>query len=342
MILSDLGAEVVKVEQPGLGDYMRLTPPLTNGYSLVHHSVNRNKKSLAVDLKKKEGKEILTRLVEKADVFIEGFRPGAIERLGFSYKYVSKVNRNIVYCSISSFGRKSDMSMLPGHDINFQAAAGTLSYSKEEVPMLQLADISSGMYACIGILSALASSKRPVFVDIPIVQSLLSWLVIPLSAFFASGRLPYPGHSLVFGSESRYRLYRTKDNRFFALGAIEEKFMKRFLKICGIKDNLKEEELSKRIESFISSRKFEDLIDICSEETCFTPVLRLNESINSDWARAYRMIEYVSGLPVVNTPFGSKQHGKAPEIGENTDEILLFLGYSSKDIQSLRKKKVIS
>lgn len=342
MILADLGAEVIKIEQPGLGDYMRLTPPLKDGKSIVHSSVNRNKKSISLDIKKREGKEILSRLIKEADVFIEGFRPGVIERLGFSYRKVSKLNSRIVYCSISSFGRRSNMSILPGHDLNFQAAAGTLSYSSPEVPMLQLADISSAMYACIGILSSLLSDKRPVFIDIPIVQSLLSWLVLPISAFLASGKIPSPQHSLVFGSEARYKLYRTLDGRYFALGAIEDKFMERFLSILGINEDTSKEKLSDKVESIISTKKFDELLSICMEETCFTPVLNINEAINSEWSIAYKMIQYLSGEPIINTPFGISNHKKAPSIGEQTDEILKSLGYRKKQISELRKNKVIS
>jgi crotonobetainyl-CoA:carnitine CoA-transferase CaiB-like acyl-CoA transferase len=342
MVLADLGAEVVKVEQPGLGDYMRLTPPLKEGKSIVHHSVNRNKKSIALDLKKEEGRKILEKLVKKADIFLEGFRPGVMEKLGFSYKKVSRLNKRIIYCSISSFGRKSNLSKLPGHDINFQAAAGTIEYSKPEVPLVQLADISSALFSCIAILASLSSKKRPIFIEIPIVQSLLSLLVIPLSSYFASGKIPFPGHSLVFGSGPRYRLYRTLDGRYFALGAIEEKFMKKFLELSGIDGSISEEDLSSKIESFIASRSFESLIDFACEETCFTPVLRMSESINSDWAIAYRMIQYVEGLPIINTPFGNKMHKKAPEIGEDTEQILISLGYKKNDIEELRKRKVIS
>lgn len=192
MLLSDMGAQVIKVEQPGLGDYMRSTPPTRNGRSPVHATVNRNKLSIGINLKTDEGKEILRRLLRDAEVFVEGFRPGAMRRLGFSFHKVEEINPRIIYCSISAYGQRSGLSSMPGHDINFQAMAGTLGYSHgPEVPLLQIGDMASGLYAALGILGALASrKKKAVFVDVPIVASLLSLMVIPASAYLATGLPP--------------------------------------------------------------------------------------------------------------------------------------------------------
>ena len=127
MLLSDMGAEVIKVEQPRLGDYMRATPPTKGGRSPVHATVNRNKRSIGIDLKSAGGKEVMSRLLKTADVFVEGFRPGAMSRLGLSFGKVKKLNRGIVYCSISAYGQRSGLSTMPGHDNNFQAKAGTMA-----------------------------------------------------------------------------------------------------------------------------------------------------------------------------------------------------------------------
>ena len=207
MLLSDMGAEVVKVEQPGLGDYMRATPPTKNGRSPVHSTVNRNKLSIGVDLKSPGGKEVMRRLLRTADVFVEGFRPGAMSRLGFSFGSVRKINPKVVYCSISAYGQGGRLSSMPGHDINFQAMAGTLAYSSGvEVPLLQLGDMTSAMYAALGILGALAGKKGAVHIDVPIVGSLLSWMVVPASAYLATGKPPKEGHSLVFGATPYYNI----------------------------------------------------------------------------------------------------------------------------------------
>jgi crotonobetainyl-CoA:carnitine CoA-transferase CaiB-like acyl-CoA transferase len=202
MILSDLGAEVVKVEEPGIGDYMRMTPPTYEGTSLVDDMVNRNKRSVGINLKCEEGKEILRKIIAKSDVFVEGFRPGVIDRLGFSFDKVRKINSRIVYCSISAFGRGSRLSNIPGHDLNFEAMSGILAYgSSPEIPYVQYADLCAGVYAAIGVIASLHSRHYGATrVDVPIVQSLMSWMIIPYSAYLATNVEPRPGHSLLFGS----------------------------------------------------------------------------------------------------------------------------------------------
>jgi crotonobetainyl-CoA:carnitine CoA-transferase CaiB-like acyl-CoA transferase len=236
MLLSDLGAEVIKVEQPGLGDYMRATPPTEDGTSPVHSTVNRNKLSIGIDLGTEEGKQVLRKLVKGADVFLEGFRPGVIRRLGFSYEKVRRTNPNIVYCSISTFGQRSKHSATPGHDINFQAMAGSLGYSPSpSVPMIQLGDISAGMFAAVTILAALARRKGgAVFIDVPIVPSLLSWMILPVSAYLVTKESPSEGHSLLFGSDSFYNLFRTSDQKHIAIAAIEDDFWRNLVVSLGV------------------------------------------------------------------------------------------------------------
>jgi crotonobetainyl-CoA:carnitine CoA-transferase CaiB-like acyl-CoA transferase len=358
MLLSDMGAEVVKVEQPGLGDYMRATPPTRNGVSPVHSSVNRNKLSIGIDLKSDEGKEVLRRLIRGADVFIEGFRPGAMSRLGFSFARVKKLNPRIVYCSISAYGQDESLSSMPGHDINFQAMAGTLGYSpRPEVPLLQLGDMSSAMYAALGIAGALVKRGRAVHIDVPIISSLLSWMVIPASAYLATGHPPKRGHSLIFGSTPYYNLYKTSDGRYMAVAAIEEGFWRNLVTALGVpqiarkrfgtpKERSEVVSTLKRV--FATKTRDEWARLLMHRDTCTTPVLTVEESLTSDWAKNLSMlVELSRGETVMNTPIRSttpmrrRPFTMAPGLGRDTRALMKSLGYSDSKVRELRSEGII-
>jgi len=358
MLLSDMGAEVIKVEQPGIGDYMRATPPTKNGRSPVHATVNRNKLSIGVDLKSREGKEVMRRLLRRADVFVEGFRPGAMSRLGFSFRAVRKVNPRIIYCSISAYGQDSKLSSMPGHDINFQAMAGTLAYSPgAEVPLLQLGDMTSGMYAALGILGALVNRRGAVQIDVPIVGSLLSWMVIPASAYLATGRPPKEGHSLVFGSTPYYNLYRTFDGKYMAVAAIEQVFWRNLLEALGLpemehmrfgtpRERRRVTDALKRV--FASKTRDEWARLLMHRDTCATPVLTVEEALTSDWAKSLSMlVEIGAGETLLNGPLKSKpamrggHFTKAPSLGEDTESLMRSLGYSKSQVDALKAKGAI-
>lgn len=353
MLLSDMGAEVIKVEQPGLGDYMRATPPTKDGRSPVHSTVNRNKQSIGIDLKKAGGKQVMRRLLRTADVFVEGFRPGAMSRLGFSFQSVKKVNPKIIYCSISAYGQDLNLSSMPGHDINFQAMAGTLAYSPgAEVPLLQLGDLSSGMYAALGILGALAGRRGPVHIDVPIVGSLLSWMVIPASAYLATGRPPKEGHSLIFGSTPYYNLYRTADGKYVAVAAIEEGFWRNLLGALGIPEmasyrfgtQKEREEVTASLKRVFAMKTRDEWSKILMhKDTCSTPVLTVEEALTSHWARSLNMlVDLAGGETVLNAPLRSRPSMRrgpftsAPELGEDTESLMKSLGYSKGQAAALR------
>ncbi len=358
MLLSDLGAGVIKVEQPGLGDYMRATPPTKNGESPVNQTVNRNKLSIGINLKDEEGRRVLRKILETSDVFVEGFRPGAMRRLGFSYPEVRRINPKIVYCSISTFGQKSVHSLMPAHDINFQALAGSLAYSaRPRVPMLQLGDMSSGMFAALGILAGLAGKRRPVFIDVPIVQSLLSWMVIPISSYLATGKSPIEGESLVLGSEPYYGIFETSDGGFVAVAAIEEEFWHNLLRVLGLSRQegkrfgspAERSEVASMIrEAFASKTRDQWATLLAGKHTAATPVLNLKEALRSDWARSSGMLTRIRGdgivinTPIVTSPRSrSKAFTPAPRLGEQTDKIMRGLGYSPAQIARLKRLRIL-
>jgi len=361
MLLADMGAEVVKVEEPGLGDYMRLAPPLIEGASPFHSVVNRNKMSLGLNLKEKEGKDILKKLVASSDVFVEGFRPGVMERLGFSFDFVKKINPKIVYCSISAFGHFDPMSSIPGHDINFQALSGALgSNGKPSFPVVQLADLSAGMYAAIGILAALCRRKKEgaIYVDVPIVQSLLSLLILPLALQLAKRRPPTPGDGLLTGSEAYYNLYKTSDGKYLAVAAIEKEFRRNLLRELGAPE-LESLMSGKRGERRLATRRLREILSrkgrdewtkkLTGKETCVTPVLSMDEVMRSSWGRPTNVIGQVSSaevkiLPTALTFYPKRNEAhtkKAPRIGQDTMRVLRGLGYSAPQIRDLERRGIV-
>lgn len=180
----DLGAEIIKVEQPKVGDPARRNPGFFRG-------LNRNKMSITLDLKKPSAKEIMMRLIKKADVFTEGFRPGVVKRLGLDYETFNKINPRLIYCSISGYGQDGPYRDLPGHDLNYMAMAGMLDSIRDDQgnhipPGIAIGDLSSGMFAAIGIMAALMARKRTgkgQYVDVSMFDGLLSWMTIRFGFF---------------------------------------------------------------------------------------------------------------------------------------------------------------
>jgi crotonobetainyl-CoA:carnitine CoA-transferase CaiB-like acyl-CoA transferase len=355
-LLSEYGARVIKVEEPGKGDYMRRTPPTQEGVSLVHTMVNRNKRSIAINLKKDEGKEVLRCLIKRSDVFLEGFRPGATDRLGFSFASVRKLNPRIVYCSISAFGRSSSLSAMPGHDINFEAMSGLLgSVDTPRIPFVQLGDYAGAFYATVGILAALCNKRRrATYIDVPIVQSLMSLLVLPASSFFATQKPPSLAGSLLFGSEPHYNLYRTSDGRYLAVAAIEPQFWKNLLGALGLskleraREGTKEQRaaLKRRMQGVFATKTRDEWSTLLMDkDTCVTPVLDIHEALVSTWAKSSGSVGRIGRRSVLNQPVrfaGKAPDRDAPSIGEHTKEILQELGYDAAAVARLYGAAAVS
>ena len=354
MLLSDMGAEVIKVEQPGLGDYMRATPPTRGGVSPAHLIINRNKLSIGIDLKSPAGKRVMRRLVKEAHVFIEGFRPGVAKRLGFSFDHVRKINPRVVYCSISAYGQKNPLSSMPGHDINFQAMGGTLGYSKNPlVPQIQLGDMVSGMYAAVTILGALSGRRGAVYLDVPIVRSLLSWMVIPVASFLATGNAPVHASSLIFGSTPYYTLYRTSDGKFMAVAAIEEEFWVNLVRELGVPGMAgkrfgsarERKEVEKTLKRVFASRTRDHWSSRpMFKNTCATPVLGLDEALQSNWAKTTPVLADPGTGAVLTSPVSSMPASKsgrltpAPSLGQHTGVVMRRLGYSEEETKRLIRR----
>ncbi|HEX7065458.1 MAG TPA: CoA transferase, partial [Bacillales bacterium] len=246
MLLADFGAEVIKVETPKTGDYARwIEPQLNDGNSAQFHSLNRNKKSMVLNLKSEEGKAVFLQLAQTADVVIESFRPGVMERIGIGYPTLKEINPEIVFCSLTGYGQNGPYAKSPGHDINYLSYSGLLDLQGEQggrpvVPAAQIADLGGGaLPAAVGIMLALfdrEKSGQGQFVDIAMLDGVISWLQTILPDYLATEVPLKRGELALSGGKACYEVYETKDGRYLAVGALEEKFWREFCEAIGCED----------------------------------------------------------------------------------------------------------
>lgn len=306
--LADMGADVIKVEDTAAGDYMRDMGPLKNGVSPIYLAINRNKRSIALNLKSQEGLAIFMRLAESADVLIEGFRPGVTDRLGIGYEAIRRINPGIVYCSITGYGQTGPYRDKAGHDINYCSIAGVLDQNgpidgAPVVPNFQIGDLLGGaMTAAMGILGALVGRQRSGqgrYVDVSMTDAVLAHTVSSLWAMEALGSSNPRGQSLLSGGVPCYGIYPTGDGRHIAVGALEAKFWRRLCEAIGRTDLVEKqlaqgreadavrEELSK----VFRSRSLAEWMDVFSNvDCCVTPVLRPEEALENEQIRARNMV----------------------------------------------------
>ncbi|WP_041545589.1 MULTISPECIES: CoA transferase [Chelativorans] len=243
LVMADAGADVVKIERAGTGDDMRGYEPAIEGASVNFTMLNRGKSSIEIDLKAPGSLARLRPLLEKADVLVEQFRPGVMDRLGLGYEDVKSLNPDIIYCSISGWGQTGPKAHLPGHDINYMAETGVLGLSvgadgAPVLPPVLAADIAGGAYpAMINILLALRrrdQSGKGCWIDISMGENLFPFVYWALGNLNAVGRGPIPGGETVTGGTPRYQIYRTRDNKFIAAAPLEDKFWKNFTTVVGL------------------------------------------------------------------------------------------------------------
>jgi crotonobetainyl-CoA:carnitine CoA-transferase CaiB-like acyl-CoA transferase len=249
LMLVEAGANVIKIERPDGGDAMRAYEPVVAGESLLFAMLNRGKQSIALDLKTSEALETLWPLIEKADVVIEQFRPGVMDRLGLGYEAMAKRNPRLVYCSITGWGQTGPKAGKAGHDLNFQAEAGLLGMSAERdgapvLPSFLAGDIAGGaLPAVINLLLALRQrdvSGHGSHIDVAMTDNLFGYLSWGLSAGFSGRGWPIAGADLTTGGSQRYQIFRTADDRFLAAAPIEDKFWSEFVEIIGLPASLRE------------------------------------------------------------------------------------------------------
>ncbi|HWT95745.1 MAG TPA: CaiB/BaiF CoA-transferase family protein [Solirubrobacteraceae bacterium] len=369
LLMSDFGADVLKVEDTGMGDYVRWSPPVYEGAEqsaggALFLALNRGKRSIRINLKTDEGREVLLRLVRDADVLLESFRPGVLDRLGVGYERLKQENPGLVYCAITGYGQDGPFRDRAGHDMNYLSRVGVLGLSGEPggAPVSaagQIADLGGGaLMAAFGILAALRERDRSgegQIVDISMADGALSWMAMTAGAYFADGRVPKRGEEPLNGGLVCYRPYRTKDGKHVTIGALEPKFWQAFCRGAGREDLLDKaferpgSEAHAQVEELFASRTRDEWAAFGDEhDCCLEPVLDLDEALESELVQARGMVAELDqpgverpvkllGVPVKlsRTP-GDPNRRPGPGLGEHTDAVLLDAGYTETEIAALK------
>ncbi|MGA2592606.1 MAG: CaiB/BaiF CoA-transferase family protein [Bryobacteraceae bacterium] len=337
MQLANFGAEVIKIEEPERGDYGRWLPPYLDGEGAVFRMVNRGKKSVALDLKSDSGREALLRLAETADVLVESFRPGTMERLGLGYDTLRGRNERLIYVSITGYGQDGPWAAMAGHDINYLALGGGLELigapgGPPMIPGVQIADLAGGaLQAVTGVLLALAArakTGRGQAVDVSMVDGVAWMLPVALGLHAATGELPARGGGVLTGRYACYRVYETAGSRSIAVGALEPKFWQALCRALGceqfIADQFAEgprrEEIIAELARIFRSRTAEDWFErLRPVDCCVTPVQNVAEvAAHFGLARGDSVV-----APRLSDTPGSPG-GAPPRLGEHTRQVLGF------------------
>ncbi len=368
-LLANLGADVIKIEDPGLGDYMRTVPPSIQGTSYAYLMVNRGKRSLSVDLKTKEGREILYKLVPKADIVIEEFRPHVMKELGMDYRTLVKRNPRLIFCSFNGYGQTGPWKDAPGHDITFEAHAGILGVSGEPggrpaIPGVPMADLASGFNAAMSVLAALRTRDKTgkgEFVDVSIFDTAISLMVLNLSLYLATGEEPIAGETLLTGTFPFYNLYETSDGGWLAVAVVESKFWEKMCDVLGvpeIKDaqfanDEEKARVAETLRSRFRSKPKAAWESIFSEANLpIVGVKTVADVVHDPQVKARQLLPVVDvpGLwkmqvlahPAKHSVSTTRNPARAPAKGEDTEAILASLGYTPEQIEALAKKGIIA
>ena len=364
MLLADMGAEVIKIEEPTMGDYMRWIPPVNIKENYVFLSTNRNKKSVSLNLKEEEGRDIFCRLATKADVIFESFRPGIVKKLGIDYERIKKINPQIVYCSCSGFGQTGPYSQRAGHDINYLGISGVLGVCGRHldapvVPGVPVADMTSGVFCALSICAALAgrvNSKEGKYIDISMTDCMVSYMHVYGAALFGKSPEILP----INGGHGRYETFETKDGRFITLGNVEDKFWQNLCDLIDREDlkkypfekTSKDKEMLSELRDLFRTKTREEWLSLLDgKDICYGPVNEIDEIFSDPQIKARNMYIEVDhpvegkigqiGSPIKFEGESLTVRCPPPRLGENTDEILQECGYSKEEIDKYRKAKII-
>jgi len=363
-MLAALGARVIKIEDPKLGDYSRNIPPLKKQMAYLFLTLNRGKESIAVDLKTEKGQKIVRELIKRADVLIESFRPGTMARLGLDYEMLSQINKKLVCCSISGYGQSGSYALRPGHDLNFLALSGVLDTNRAGdmipiIPGVQIADYAAALFAVISTLAAIVEvqkTKRGRYIDIPMITSALAMLFSDSARFFGTNAPPSPSGEVLSGGTVCYRVYRTKDDKFFTLAALEPQFWHAFCQAVN----------KPELENFAfepaepGDKAYEEMIKLFSErtqaqwietlksvDTCAEPVINFLEAISRSPLSELAAVETCDHpdegeFKAVKLPgLDESPELPAPKLGQHTRDILKELGYKEGLIDKLEAEGIV-
>jgi crotonobetainyl-CoA:carnitine CoA-transferase CaiB-like acyl-CoA transferase len=364
-VLTDLGCDVIRIEPtiPGLASKL---PPIVEGESLYYWSIHRNKKRIAVDLKRSEGKEIAHRFLKTADVLIENFRPGVMKRLGIGYTEAHKIKPEIVYCSISGYGHDTSWADRPGHDLNFVAEAGVLDVSRAQtgrpvLPGALISDYTAGLYGALSVVSALlarTSTGKGRHIDISMFESTVSTQQIMATALTYLGITRDQAPFAYPAEIPQYTVYECADGKYLAIAPLEMPFWNIFCEIAGLTDlqnkvvQPDDNHIAKRIAAAIRTKPLPAWIELFDgSNCCVSPVNTVSEALNMVPARERNLVQTIEHpvlgrIPQIASPALSKQERRTAfksVVASDTDAIKAIkdLGYSAKDIKQLLSDKVI-
>jgi crotonobetainyl-CoA:carnitine CoA-transferase CaiB-like acyl-CoA transferase len=358
MVLADLGADVVKLEDPALGDYVRQLPPLRGGVGARYLAVNRGKRSLALDLKSAAGRDALLRMAERADVVVESFRPGVLDRLGVGAAALTARNPRLVVCSLSGFGQDGPHVARAGHDLGYLALAGVLAMGGEPggppaLPGVQLADLGGALWGATGILAALhgrAKHGRGAHLDISMTEGALALLAAELGAA-AAGASPPPSRGVtpLTGGLACYAIYRCQDDRYLAVAALEPRFWLAFNAAIGRAADALEVAAPPARQAAIRAEVAAILVGrtrdawvaaLAGVDACAEPVLELDELAGHPQHAArgvfFAIDDALGELPQLRTPLGRPAAPRPPPaLGEGGAAVLAEYGFAPAEIAAL-------
>jgi crotonobetainyl-CoA:carnitine CoA-transferase CaiB-like acyl-CoA transferase len=358
LLLADMGADVVKVEEPGPGDYMRWTPPLVNGQSALFNVMNRNKRSLTLNLKSDPGRDLLLRLAERADVLVESNRPGVMQRLGLAWDVLHARNPRLVMCSITGYGQDGPFAARAGHDLNYVATAGALGLNGARdgppVPLsVQVADIAGGgLQPAVAILGAMVGVQRGGegrWIDASMTDTVVGSLALAFAARGAGEALAR-GDQRLGGRYPCYRVYACKDGGFYSVAALEPKF---WAALCGAlqRPDLVDLQYSEALapqqaleEIFASWSRLEWQQRLSAIDACCEPVLDLDEVASHPQIAARRLIETLESGVQVRPATRLREDWRrreAPRLGEHTAEVLAEIGVAGSTLEELKQAGAI-
>jgi alpha-methylacyl-CoA racemase len=371
MMFADYGADVIHIESTRRVDMMRVMPPYDeDNESYVHQHLNRNKKSLTLNLKKPEAINIVKDLIADYDIIIEGFRPGVMERLGLGYETLKTVNPRLIYCSITGYGQTGPFANRPGHDINYLSIGGALDHSriKDKKPAalgIPVADVAGGMlHAAVGVLAAALHREKTgegKYIDVSMTDAVFTMNALVGSQYFGSGRVPQAEEEILNGG-TFYDHYQTKDGRYFSVGSLEPHFRKLLCEALDIPElidstfndsHYTQMRFKDALCDAFKSKTFNQLLDIFNEDFhgCVEPVLTFEEAANHPQLIARNMIVEVpkqDGSMQSQIGTALKFDGIAPEykhvgskMGAHNTEILSELGYDEARVNELIEKGVL-
>jgi crotonobetainyl-CoA:carnitine CoA-transferase CaiB-like acyl-CoA transferase len=361
LLLSDLGADVVKVEEPGQGDYIRWTPPMVDGEGAIHRALNRGKRSITLNLREADGAALLRRLAEGADVLVESFRPGVMDRMGVGHEAQAEANPRLVYAAITGYGQDGPYRDRAGHDIDYIGYAGVLHATGTPdgppvLPAVQVGDFGGGMAAAVGISAALADvalTGRGRFIDVSMLDVVTSWSAVLAAWYMGTGEAPVRGGLPLTGGLACYRVYAAADGKHLVVGALEPRFWRSLCEALGLEDLVegqldpsRQEEIAGRLAETFRTRTRDEWVEVLGDpDTCVAPVNDVAEGLEDPQVSHRGGLAAVGGSPLGPGPaIRVSDHvpeiRPAPALGEHTVEVLGEVGVSPGEVEELRARGV--